>query len=445
MQSQYKILGDKNINRSLFNLSIPAIIGLTVVATYTMVDSIFVGHSVGPDGIAGIFIVFPFQIFIMAVAMMFGVGGGSIISRALGESDFEKVYLTLSTVIFSTLIASLIITIFTVIFLNGYLKISGAKGIIYSYANSYMLIIALGTIFFMFSLVVNSLLRAEGKGKMAMWIMAFAAFGNIFFDYIFIYKMDMGTQGAAIATVLAQMMASFYVLPHFFRHRSMVHFAKLRISIKIVKETILIGFSSFINQVSSSFLILVINNRLSLYGGEFSVSIFSIYQRVALLICMPVYGLAQGMQPIAGYHFGAKNFSKVKEVFHKTTFWATIVTTLGFIILFVFPKYIMGIFTSEPNMIEQGKFTLRILSLAYPLVGFQMIGSMGFMAIGKAKPALILNSLRQFVFLIPLVLILSLKFGLIGIFYSFPISDILAFIVTFLFYKSYIHKMELDR
>ena len=252
----------------------------------------------------------------------------------------------------------------------------------------------------------------------------------------------MGTFGAALATVIAQIVASCYVVFHFSKHASRVHFERLIFDVRIFKETVVLGFSSFVNQVSSSILVVVLNNRLAAYGGGVAIGIFSIYHRMAMLICMPVYGLAQGMQPIAGYHFGSKTFSKVKEVFHKATLWATVVTTLGFVAMCFFPSLVISIFTSDLEILPEGKTALVLLSLAYPLVGFQMIGSMGFMAIGKYRPALILNTLRQLIFLIPFVYILSPFFGITGIWIAFPISDTLAFVVTLVLYHRYIRQVE---
>ncbi len=437
-----KVLGDKNINRALLNMSLPAIVGMSVVATYSLVDTVFVGHCVGPMGIAGIFIGFPFQIFIMSVAMMLGVGGGSIISRALGEGRVRRAYSTLSTVVFGTLAIGVIITLVCLVGLPFFLRLSGADGLVYSYAKRYLVVMILGTVFFMGALVANSLLRAEGRSNAAMWILVLGGGLNIVLDFFTIYLFNMGTFGAALATVLAQIVASVYVVFHFSKHASRVHFEKLIFDWRIFKQTLILGFSSFINQVSSAILIVVLNNRLSTYGGGVAIGIFSIYHRMAMLICMPVYGLAQGMQPIAGYHFGSKTFDKVKEVFHKATFWATLVTTLGFVVMCFFPSFVIGAFTSSVKILPEGKTALVILSLAYPLVGFQMIGSMGFMAIGKYRPALILNTLRQLIFLIPFVYILSPFLGIMGIWVSFPLSDFLAFVVTLILYHRYIRQVE---
>ncbi len=439
-----EVLGDQNINRSLLNMSLPAIVGMSVVATYSLVDTIFVGHCIGPIGIAGVFIGFPFQLFIMSVAMMFGVGGGSIISRALGEGRVSRAYSTLSTVVFGTLATGVIITVVSILGLPIFLRLSGAEGLVYLYAKRYLVVMILGTVFFMGSLVTNSLLRAEGRSNAAMWILVLGGGLNIVLDFFMIYLFKMGTFGAALATVIAQVVASCYVVFHFSNHGSRVHFERLIFDWRIFKQTVVLGFSSFINQVSSSILIVVLNNRLSTYGGGVAISIFSIYHRMAMLICMPVYGLAQGMQPIAGYHFGSRTFGKVKEVFHKATIWATVVTTLGFVAMCFFPSLVIRIFTSDLEILPAGKSALVLLSLAYPLVGFQMIGSMGFMSIGKYRPALILNTLRQLVFLIPFVYILSPIFGITGIWISFPISDILAFVVTLILYHRYIRQVEKD-
>ena len=442
MSAYKKTLGDSNINRALLNMSIPAIVGMSVVATYSMVDTIFVGHCVGPSGIAGVFIGFPYQIFIMSVAMMLGVGGGSIISRALGEGNVEKAYTTLSTVGLGTVALGIVITLVSFLLLPVFLKFSGAKGLVYYHAKPYFIVMILGTVFFMVSLVANSLLRAEGKSNAAMWILVMAAGINIILDFFLIYLFKMGTFGASLATVIAEVVAFIYIVCHFSKHGSRIHFEKLIFKWEIFKETLILGFSSFINQVSSSFLLVVLNNRLAIYGGGIAIGIFSIYHRMAMLICMPVFGLAQGMQPLAGYHFGSRTFDKVKEVFHKATFWATVVTTIGFVVLVFFPSFVIRIFTKNVDILPQGKQALILLSLAYPLVGFQMIGSMGFMAIGKYRPALILNTLRQLIFLIPFVYILSPIFGLYGIWISFPISDVLAFVVTLVLYRRYIHKLE---
>ncbi len=428
------VLDTNNIPKILLKMSLPAMIGMVFMALYNIVDTIFIGKGVGSLGIAGITIVFPIQMIIMAIGQMIGIGGGSLVSRSLGSNNIEKANMTLGNVIFAILCLSIPITIFGSIFIDDLLFIFGATETILPYAKAYMEIIILGTFLVGISVALNNLIRADGHAKVAMLIMIIGGTTNIVLDAIFIFGLKMGIKGAAWATFTAHIITASFLFYYFLSKKSNLYLKLkyLKPNLSILKELFGIGAGIFARQASGGILVAVMNQTLATYGGDFAISAFGILFRLSMLTMTPMVGIAQGIQPIVGYNFGAKKYNKVKESMKIAIIWAMIAGTIGVIILFFFARQLMTLFTNNKEVIEIGVDALRVAVLAMPLVGFQIIGSAVFQALGKILPSFILSLSRQVLFLIPLVLILPKFFKLAGIWNSFLIADSLAAILTFI-------------
>ncbi len=426
------ILADDNIGKLLFKLSAPATLGMFVMALYNVIDTIFIGHAVGSLGIAGISIVFPFQMFVMAIGQTLGIGGASLISRSLGAGNIEKAETTLGNVIFSVVIFGITLAIFGSFFIDNILILFGATETILPYAREYMQIILYGTILFTFLMTSNNIIRSEGKAKVAMGTMIIAAVLNIILDPVFIFGFKMGIRGAAIATVLSQFISVIYIIFYFRSGKSVLRFKliNLKLNFPILKEVFAIGTSSFARQSAQSLLIIVLNNSLGAYGGDVSIAVFGVVSKLIRFIIMPIFGIAQGLQPIAGFNYGAKKYQKAWKAIKLALISGVSISTLGFLLILAIPETLMMIFTKEKILIRQGVHSMKLFILAFPVVGFQIIGATVFQAFGKAIPALFLSLSRQILFFIPLILILPRFFHLDGIWYAFPVSDVLATMVT---------------
>jgi len=432
----HKMLGEEKIGRLLLSLSLPATIGMLVQAMYNFVDTIFVGKGVGSMGIAGISISLPVQIFVMAFAQMFGIGGASVISRSLGERDHEKARRAAGNVMVFSLAFGLVMTLLGQFFLDQLLIMLGASEAIIPYAREYLGIILLGSAFFSFGMAMNHVVRAEGKPKIAMAAMLISAVLNIILDPIFIFSLNMGIRGAALATVLSQAATSIYVLFYFLSGKSL-----LRVSLRslipewrIMRETVSVGLSAFSRQVAGSLLAVVLNNSLVFYGGDIAVAVYGVINRLLMVFIMPMFGVNQGFLPIVGYNYGARKMRRARESVKLASAVTTMIALFSSIVMFLFARQLISIFTDETELIESTIFALRIVILATPTIGVQVIASGMFQALGKALPALFLSLLRQIIILIPLILVIPRFLGINGIWISFPLADLIAFAISLVFY-----------
>ena len=443
MVERSDMLGNESIGKLLLRLSIPATIGMIVPALYNLVDTIFVGQGVGLLGIAGVSVAFPIQMIIMSFAQMFGIGGASLISRRLGAKDVDNAELTMGNVFSLVLIMSALVAIFGSIYIEPLLRLFGATEDIMPYAVDYMSVILYGTIFFSFAMASSHIIRSEGNARIAMNTMLISAGLNVILDPIFIYDvipflnipgLNMGTRGAALATVLAQVTTVVYLAFYFIKGKSLVRFRvkNLKLRIPIIIEIITIGLSSFTRSVAASLLTIVLNNSLAIYSGSLGIAVYGVIHKLIMFTLMPMFGIVQGLQPIIGYNFGAKQPERVRLALKTGIKVAVGISTLGFILLMFFTDTMISIFNNDPELLKVGTHALRVVILVFPLVGFQVVGSGYFQAVGKAVPALILSMSRQLLFLIPLILVLPLVFGLEGIWAAFPIADLLSIILTFI-------------
>jgi putative MATE family efflux protein len=425
-------LASDRIGRLLFRLSVPAMIGMIVMALFNVVDTIFVGRGVGPLGIAGITIVFPIQLFVMAVAQMIGIGGASIVSRALGAKDVERAECTLGTIMLSSLLIGTVIVILGYFLTDPLLRMFGATDTILPYAREYLLIMLIGNLYFPYAVASNNVIRAEGRAGYAMITMLISAILNIILDPIFIFTLDMGVRGAAIATVIAKAVTAIWVTFYFVSGKSTLRLRlrNFKFHKGITGELFAIGTASFVRQVAASILIVFVNNILARLGGDLYIAVMGIVIRLMQFFVMPMLGVAQGLQPIAGYNYGAKRYDKTKRAVKIALLVATVISIFGFLLLFLLSRQFLMLFTKETELVENGIWPLRFAIMLLPLVGSQVIGASTFQAIGKAVHSIILSITRRALFLIPLLFILPRAIGVSGVWIAFPISDLLAFVLT---------------
>lgn len=429
------ILADKHIGRLLFKLSLPATIGMLVQALYNVVDTIFVGQGVGTIAIASLTIVFPIQMIVMAVAMMIGMGSASIISRSLGAGETARANNALGNVLMIIAALGVTVAILANIFINPLLIIFGASETILPYARDYARIILSGSVLFSFAMATNSIIRAEGRATIAMTTMLISAVLNIILDALFIFGFHWGIKGAAWATILAQATTVIWLLNYFISGKSSLKVTKadLRPNKKLIFEMMAIGSSAFVRQISGSFIAVIVNHSLKAYGGDLSIAIYGIVNRTLAFVMMPLLGIAQGVQPIVGYNYGARRFQETKRALRLGVEWTTAISITGFLALIMFPAEAVGLFTKDPALIDIGTGAIRIINLVLPTLGFQVIGATLFQSLGMARKALYLTIARQ-ILVIPLILILPVFFNLNGIWWAHPIADTIFFFVTLALY-----------
>ncbi|WP_445475962.1 MATE family efflux transporter [Methanococcoides methylutens] len=447
MHKNDAMLGNESIGNLIAKLSAPAIIGLLVQALYNLVDTIFIGRGLGEQsmlGIAGISVAFPVQILMMAIALGVGIGGSSIISRALGKKDVLKAERTVANMVTLVITVSIAFTALALIFLDPMLKVFGASDIVLPFASEYTKYIVIGTTFFTFSAAMSNAIRAEGNTKFAMAIMLVSSITNIILDPLFIFEFGMGIKGAAIATVISQLVGCVMVIYYYASTMSRVGliFAYMRPETEIMGETISIGMSEFIFNVVESALFLLFNQSLLLYGGDVSIAVFGITIKVFMLTLMPIIGIKQGIQPIVGYNYGANEYTRVRKTISLSNYIVTTMCIISTVIVFLIPEQIMRVFSDDPELISMGITALKISFLMMPFIGYQVVATALLQSLGRSKESLVVTLSRQIIFLPPLVFILPLFFGLNGVWMSFPISDFLACVVAVFITRKEIARMR---
>ena len=433
------MLAYEKIGKLLAKLSIPAIVGMVVQALYNVVDTFFVSRYVGTLGIAGTAIAFPIQMILTGIGISVGIGGASMLSRRMGERDNEGASMALGNMISISIVMGIVCAVAGWIFTDPLLRLFGANYKIMPYARDYISIILLGGLFFIFSVVASSAARAEGNARVAMLSLVIGGCLNVVLDPIFIVVLKRGVRGAAEATVISVVVSCIFLLLYILSGKSEIKLKPrhLRMKWPIVTEIITVGSSDFARTAAMSITSAIFNNILKGLGGEVPIAVFGITFRIISFVFMPMIGIAQGAQPILGFNYGARQFSRVMNCLKLATKSGTIIGCVGFVIFMAFPGQILGIFINPDDahareVLAMGTSATRWLVVAFPVIGYQAIGSSLFQAIGKALPALFLAFSRQVLFLIPMVIIMSKLFGLMGVWLSFPASDITAFIVTWI-------------
>jgi putative MATE family efflux protein len=425
-------LGTESISKLLIRQAVPASIGILVMSLNVLVDTIFVGHWIGATAIAAINVVLPVSFFIAALGMAIGIGGSSVISRALGSQNKSKALKTFGNQVSLTLLLTLTMVVFGLWFADNIIDSFGGKGAIFEPAKVYYKIVLYGVPFLALCMMGNTVIRAEGKPRFAMYAMMIPSVGNLILDYLFINVMDYGMAGAAWATTISYVLCFIYIIWFFnSKHSELkIGFLHFGLQLSVVKEIASLGFVTLARQATVSITYLFMNNILYHYGGEISVTAYAIVGRMLMFAMFPVLGMTQGFLPIAGYNYGAQNYDRVRRALNTAIKYASILATVVFLILMFFPETITKMFTTDVDVLKQTPSAMRWVFAATPIIAVQLIGAAYFQAIGKAIPALLLTLTRQGFFFIPLILILPNFFGEWGVWVSFPIADVLATTVT---------------
>ena len=425
-------LGHQPIGKLLIKQAVPASIGILVMSLNILVDTIFVGNWIGSTAIAAINVVLPVSFFIAALGMAIGIGGSSIISRALGADNTVKALKTFGNQITLTVLVTVIFVIFGLLYINDIVPAFGGKGAIFEPARTYYRIVLYGVPVLALCMMGNTVIRAEGKPKFAMYAMMFPSVGNLLLDVLFIKVFDWGMAGAAWATTISYVLCFLFILWFFLSKNSelKINFKHFGLDKPIVKEIGSLGFVTLARQAIVSVTYLLMNNILFDLGGETSVTAYAIVGRMLMFALFPVYGITQGFLPIAGFNYGAQKYQRVRETINTAIKYAALLAALVFVFLMIFPVEITKLFTQDAEVLKETPPAMRWVFAATPIIAVQLIGAAYFQAIGKAIPALLLTLLRQGLFFIPLIFILPKFYGALGVWMAFPISDVLATIVT---------------
>ena len=430
----HNVLNSDKIGRLLMKLTVPMFLGMAVQAIYNTVDTIFIGKFVeNPQlAMAGLSLSFPFQMLTMGVGQMVGLGGASLISRMIGRGDKHGAELTLGNGITFGVALSLLLMVLFLPFMDFWLKLIGASDAVLPFARDYMTIMLAGAGTNVMSNAIIGFVRAEGNARVAMTGMIVASVLNIFLDWIFIVVMQMGVRGAAIATVISMGVSTGYVLIYYITGSA---YLKIRArnflpDFRILKQIFVIGIASFVQTTAGSLSVTMIMRMAASYGGDIAIAAFLIIQRVMWFSMMPSMVIGQGMQPILGYNYGAKRYHLVVKTIMLASFIAIGVGVVGFLVLYFAPEPIFRIFTSDEELISKAAYIAKMVFLVLPIFGFYNVGSMVFPSVGKALQTFIVAIARPVAFMIPLLLLLPRFFGEQGVWYSFPGSDLLTFMLV---------------
>ena len=402
------------------------------MSLYNITDSIFIGHGVGALAISGLAITFPLMNLSAAFGTLVGVGASALMSLRLGQKDYDTANKILGNVLVLNLILGLFYSVFVLLFLDQILLFFGASSETLPYARDFMTIITLGNVVTHMYFGLNALMRATGNPRRSMYATIYSVIINIILAPLFIFVLKWGIRGAALATVIAQTSMLIWQLSYFSNIQNYIHFKRgaFRLNRKIVTDAMAIGLAPFLMNSAGSIIIIIINQNLIKHGGDLAVGAYGVINRVASLFAMVVFGLTQGMQPIAGYNFGAKQFDRVNAVMKLTVLLATAVMTVGFLISEIFPHAVAAAFTTDEELINIVVPGLRIVMILFPIVGFQMVASTFFQSIGMAGKAIFMSLTRQVLFLLPCLIILPTFFGVKGVWYSMPAADMLSSIIA---------------
>lgn len=422
------VLDDDRIGRLLFKLTLPAFLGMLVSTLYNVVDTIFIGHYVGPLGIAGLTIVVPVQRLAMGVGNITGIGGASLISRLIGSRNISRAEHVLGNANVMTIVISLTIMIVGLSNTDTWLRMMGSSETILPYARDYMTIILIGMFFESFALSQVNLVRAEGNARVAMTGMIIGAGLNIILDAVFIIPLDMGVRGAALATTIAQFTSAVYFLRYFFSGKSYLklHSRSLIIDWSIVKGIMAIGISAFAMTIGVSISVVFINRMLLAQGSDLAISTWGILSRLMMFAVIPGTVIGQGLQPILGFNYGAKRYGLALKSIKMAALAATGFHVISFVVIYLFPQSLMAIFTTDSDLISLASQASRLIFIAIIFMGYFYVSQTVFQATGKAIQALITSLSRQVLFMIPAVFILPCFWQLNGVWLAFPVSDGLA-------------------
>ena len=427
-------LGTQKIGTLLRQYAVPGIIAQTAASLYNMVDSIYIGHipGVGASAISGLAVTFPLMNLSVAMGTLVGVGAMTLISVLLGQRNYGAAQKVLANVLTLNVIIGIVFSAVTLAFLDPILRFFGASDVTLPFARDYMFIILLGNAFTHLYHGFNGLIRSSGHPRTAMALTLFTVISNAILDPIFIFGLHLGIRGAALATVLCQMVALVYTFRFFSDKRRLLHFTRplFQLDWRVAKQSLAIGVGPFLMNVAACLVALFINQQLGKYGGDLAIGAYGIVNRLTMLFVMICMGFNQGLQPIAGYNYGARQYHRVKEIFLLTAKWEVLVTTLCFLMAELIPRSAVSLFTNDPQLIDMAAHGLRIMNSAFALVGFGMVTGNFFQCLGMVRKSIFLSLSRQLLFLLPLIYTLPLWLQETGVWVSFPISDAINIIIS---------------
>lgn len=435
VQSNAVKLGTQPVGKLLVQYSIPAIVGMIVVSLYNIVDRVFIGQGVGSMAISGLALTFPLMTLVAAIGTLVGIGASARISIVLGMRDIRWARNILGNAFWLTFMLSILLVTPAIIFMDEILiKFGGSEQTI-PYAKEYLYIVIPGSVLTNLTFSFGGMMRAAGFPAKSMIANVIGMVSNVILDPIFIFGFNMGIKGAAVATVISMFISSIYVMNHFFNKQNEVHFERegFRLKKRIVRNIISIGMAPFLMNIAASGVNIVMNHQLKSTGGDLAIGAYGIVSSYAVLAVMAVMGLCQGMQPIVGYNYGARKIKRVKDTVKMVIRTACIIMAVGFIIGELFPGILVSAFTQEPELAEMTRRGLRIVFLAFPVVGFQIVVAQFFQAISRPKEAIFMSLSRQVVFLIPLLYLFGSIWDLKGVWFAIPASDLVAALVAAIF------------
>lgn len=433
MENQ-QALGTESVGKLLLKYSVPAIIGMLVNALYNVVDRIFIGNipGVGPLAITGVGVTMPIMSITLAFAMLIGIGCTTNISIKLGQGKKEDAQKIIGNGITLSIIISLILSVIGIVFGNQILHLFGASDQTLYYAKSYIYIILAGTVFNTLGFTLNNTIRGDGNPKLAATIMVVGCITNVILDAVLIFVFNLGIQGAAIATVISQIVTALWGLMYYVKGKSNLTFEKssLKLDKSLVKSIIAIGIAPFSMQIATSLVQVISNNALKMYGGDLAIGAMATISSISMIFLMPIFGLNQGSQPIIGFNYGAKQYDRANKAFKISALISIVILTAGWVLVQLSPETVIGMFNKDPKLMDISVNGIRIYLFMIPIIGISITGSNYIQSVGKAKIATVLSLLRQVILLIPMILILPNFFGLNGVWYASPISDFLSTAIT---------------
>ena len=434
MADNSKALGTANVRRLLLEYSGPAIAAMMASALYNVIDRIFIGQGVSPLAISGLAITMPVMNLSAAFGAMIGAGGATLTSIKMGQQDYESTSKVLGNVVLLNVVLGIVFMALGLYFLDEILYFFGASPDTISYARDFMQVILIGNVVTHVYLGLNNVMRSSGNPRKAMYVTMLTVVINLVLAPIFIFVCGWGIRGAAMATIFAQCVALAIVVHHFSDQTSFLHFKRsiFKFDQRIIRSILSIGMAPFALNACSCLVVVLINRALQEHGGDLAIGAYGIVNSLLMTFAMLVMGFNQGMQPIAGYNFGAQLYSRVREVLKATIFCATCVMLFAFAVAELVPFYLARMFTTDDELIQMTALGMRICAAAFPVVGFQMVTSNFFQSIGKAPMAVLLSSTRQLLMLVPLLLILPNLFGTEGVFVCMPIADGLSTLLAFI-------------
>ena len=437
-------LGTKPVGRLLWQYALPAMIAMTASSLYNIADRVFLGQVVGPLAISGLAITLPFMNLSGAFGAAIGIGASTSISVKLGQRDYDRAENLLGNTVTLNILVGVVLGAVCLLFLDPILYFFGASKDTLPYARDYMQIILVGNAITHLYLGMNAVLRSASKPRQAMNATIFTVVMNIVLDALFIYVLGWGIRGAAWATVIAQAMALCYQMRLFADSRQLLHLKRgiYRLRSGLVKNIIEIGISPFLMQSCACVVVIFLNNQLVRYGGDLNVGAYGIANSVAFVFIMFVIGLNQGMQPIAGYNYGSRQTDRLIRVFHLAVIAATGIMTTGWCVAMFLPHYCARLFTTDATLIELSVRSIRILMLVFPVIGYQMVVTNLFQCIGKVKVSIFLSLSRQMIFLLPLIGLLPLAWGVDGVWFAQPISDVMAVLTAWIVMRIYLGRLK---